>query len=130
MARNQTDERTLSLEDRPTVAQVIVICKQIVREERWPNRLARSLGRFRRKDWRAAWFRTRMRIHRLRNTDPLNTLQREIDRVAGNVAQLNAHRPREKHVRGKVLLPRGVFITRTPNVPDSVDIVWPRGPIG
>lgn len=127
--RRDHEQHTLGLEDRPTVGQVIAICKQLVREDRWHRRAARAIGRLRRMDWAAWRFRHRMRLARIRNESAESVravLQREVNRVAAITEYLNAGRPREEHVRGKVYLPRGVFVTAKPDVPDHVDIVWPR----
>jgi hypothetical protein len=125
--------RTLELDDRPLVRDVIVICKQIVRENRLHNRIIRAIGRLIYMDWAAWRFRQRMKLAQMRSESSVavtKIVQREVDRVAAVVERLNQEVPREQHVRGKVYFPRGLFVVNRSqlNVPDSIDLVWPRGP--
>lgn len=124
-----SEPKTLGLDDRPTVGQVIAIVRQVIAEERWHRRLARAWHRMRRFNLRAAWFRLRMRHARIVNARPeriRDLIHAEARRVALVVERHNAEQPREQHVRGKVVLPRGVFVAAVlTDVPDTVDVVWP-----
>lgn len=129
MARDESDERKLTLDDRPTVGQVIAITKQILYEERWYRRLGRAIGRLLTMDWAGWRFRQRMRLARIRNESPASIkrlIEAEATRVAAIAAAINKGQPREQHVRGKVYLPLGAFISAPLEIPDSVDVVWPR----
>lgn len=124
------DNQTLGLDHRPTVAQVIAIAKRVVYEDRWYRRLGRWWHRARRYDVRAAWFRTRMRLARIRNAGPEEVralILAEARRVERIVQAYNFDMPRDQHVRGKVYLPRGAFVSATlTDMPETVDLVWPR----
>jgi hypothetical protein len=128
MARKEHDETTLDLDDRPRVRDVIAIVRRMQLEDRWHRRIRRTLARWRRFDWAAWRFRMRMRFARIRNEDVSPIVQREVRRVEGVIARLNIDVPRERHVRGKVYIPRGLFALRDVDIPDTIDIVWPTAP--